>query len=420
VTPKTTHRSRWRDIPWTAVLLTLLVGVTALVPVDPIRDAATLGVMPDARLERSLAYAILGPVSSMFDAMTLFSVQQIIGFTIWAIVLYVAWRIVFRRPVGAVREAVYGVAAFASLLAIYALAVLMPRPMAKLVKTRSDIIAVDFHAHTQYSHDGRPGWSAKDVQDWHTASGYDIAYITDHRTMEGALEGTRLDSGMVGQETKTTILPGLEAFFHGEHVNILNAGARYRGLTTPDLVSINDTSLAYASIIPGVEPVLIETIPGNLDMIIPHTGNSSAGVRAIEIVAGSPRGMTQVKRERDRILRVADSLNLALVAGSDNHGWGKTAPGWTLMRIPGVWRTYAPDSLANLIDDIIRQSGRRGTLVAERTTASASPVALAFTMPVVLWTVTRTLAPPERVAWLAWIWIPVLAGWLTRRRKRIS
>jgi hypothetical protein len=397
-------------------LLTVLLGATALVPVDAIRDAATRGPMPDARLERSVGYTLLGPLSSMFDAMTLFSVQQIIGFTVWAIVLYAVARLISPRRFGVKREAIYGVLAFVALLATYALAVVVPRPMAKLVKTRGDIIAVDFHAHTEHSHDGRPGWSAEDVRDWHTASGFDVAYITDHRTFDGALEGTHLDHPIVGQDPKTTILPGLEVFFHGEHVNVLSAGSRYRGITSADLISINDTALAYASVIPNAEPVLIETIPGNLDMIIPHSGVSSAGVRAIEIVAGSPRGMTQVKRDHDRIVRIADTLNLALVAGSDNHGWGKTAPGWTLMRIPGMWRAYAPESLANVIEAIIRQSGRRGTLVAERTTAGASQVALAFTMPVVVWTVMRTLSPSERVAWLCWIWIPVLVAWLIRRR----
>jgi hypothetical protein len=416
----TARSSRLRSLPWIALLLTLLLGVTALLPADAIRDAATLGPMPDARLERSFGYAILGPVSSMFDAMTLFSVQQIIGFTLWAIGLYVLARVLFRRPVGVKREAVYAVVAFVVLIATYALAVVLPRPMAKLIKTRADIIAVDFHTHTRYSHDGRAGWSAEDVRDWHTASGFDVAYITDHRTFEGALEGTHLDHPLVGQDPKTTILPGLEVFFHGEHVNVLSAGSRYRGLTSTDLISINDTALAYASVIPNAEPVLIETIPGNLDMIIPHSGKSSAGVRAIEIVAGSPRGMTQIKRDHDRIVRIADTFNLALVAGSDNHGWGKTAPGWTLMRIPGMWRAYAPDSLAYIIEAIIRQSARRGTLVAERTTASASPVALAFTLPVVVWTVLRTLSSPERVAWLFWIWIPVIVAWLIRRRTAPS
>ena len=130
----------------------------------------------------------------------------------------------------------------------------------------------------------------------------------------------------------TTLLPGIEAFFHGEHVNLLNVAVRFRGLTTRDLVSVDDTALALASFIANNEPIVIETIPGNLSMIVPHAGPRTAGVRAIEIVAGSPRGMTQVKRDHARIIRIADSLDLALVAGSDNHGWGRTAPGWTLMR----------------------------------------------------------------------------------------
>ena len=406
-------------MPWLPLLLTALLGIAALVPTDPIRNAVDFSPVADARLERSVGYTILGPVSAMFDAMTLFTVEQIYGFTLWAIILYTAWRITLRvlgNRVGWKRETLYALGSFAALVAIYGLAVIMPRPMAKLVKARPDIISVDFHAHTEHSHDGRRGWTAKDVQDWHTASGYDVAYITDHRSFEGAREGLRLDSLIVGQD-KTTILPGLEAFFHGEHINILNAGTRYRGLTTRDLISIEDTALAYASIIPNAEPVLIETIPGNLDMIVPHSGPSSAGVRAIEIVVGAPRGIRQIKRDHDRIVRIADSLNLALVAGTNNHGWGKTAPGWTLLRIPGQWRAYSPDSLANVIDDIIRQSGRRGTLVVERTTASASTLALAFTMPTVIWTVMRTLSSAERVAWLAWIWLPILIAWLIRRRR---
>ena len=401
-------------------MLTLLLAVTAMVPTDAIRNAVNGDLIPDARLERSLGYVILGPISSLFDAMTLFSVQQIIGFTIWAMVVYALARLIWRRPVGFRREALYALVAFAGLLATYALAVIMPRPMAKLVKTRADIVAVDFHSHTSYSHDGRSGWSAEKVRDWHSDGGYDVAYITDHRTLEGARDGTRLDAAIVGQDGKTTMLPGIELFWHGEHVNVLNVGSRYGGITTPDLISLEDTAVAFASSIQNAEPIIIETIPGNLDMIIPHSGPGSAGVRAIEIVAGSPRGMTQVKRDHDRIVRLADSLDLALVVGSDNHGWGRTAPGWTLLRIPGMWRGYRPDSLANIIDDIIRVAGRQGTLVAERTTASASPVALTFTMPVVVWTVMRTLSAPERLAWLAWIWIPTLMAWLIRRRRLSS
>jgi hypothetical protein len=413
--------TRLRRLPIFALLLTLVVALSALFPADAIRNAVDYSAIGDARLDRSIGYVVLGPVSGMFDAMTLFTVGQIIAFTLWAVAAYIAIRI-WRRidaPVPILREARNAAIAFVILIAIYGAAVILPRPMARLVITRLDVIAADFHSHTQASHDGRTGWTAADVRDWHTDGGYQIAYITDHRSFEGVRAGLRLDSAMVGQEG-TTLLPGIEAFYHGEHVNVLNAGARFRGLTTPDLVSVDSSALALSSLIAGVEPVLIETIPGNLDAVLPHHGPQTSGVRAIELVAGSPRGMTQTKRDHDRIVRMADSLNLALVTGSDNHGWGRTAPGWTLLRIPGVWRTYRPDSLANLIDDIIRISGRRGTLVVERRTAPSSQGALVVAGPLVLWTVLRTSTSAERVAWLGWIWVPAAIMWLRRRRSEGS
>ncbi len=42
------------------------------------------------------------------------------------------------------------------------------------------------------------------------------------------------------------LLQGLEAFYSGEHVNVLSAGRRYRGLTTPDLKDIDEQSSALA------------------------------------------------------------------------------------------------------------------------------------------------------------------------------
>jgi hypothetical protein len=411
--------SRLRRLPWLLILLTVLLAISSIIPADAIRNAVDFTAVADARLERSMAYWLLGPISSVFDALTLFSVPQIIGFTLWVFVVYGVSRAVRRRdkPSSAVHEFVYAVVGLVGLLIVYAAAIAMPRPMARLVTTRGGIISVDFHSHTKYSHDGRPGWSATKVRDWHTAAGYDVAYITDHATFDGVAEGIALDSGFVGQGNATTLLPGLEAFFHGEHVNVLNAGVRYLGLTTADYRQVDDQALSLASLINGAEPVLIETIPGNLNNVIPAAGPRTAGVRAIEIVDGSPRGMSQTYRDHDRILGLADSLNLALVAGSDNHGWGRAAPGWTLLKIPGVWRTYKPDSLANMIDEVIRVAGRRGTYVVERTTASRSPIGVAFALPVVAWTVMRTLSSPERIAWLVWLWVPYAIVVLARRRR---
>ena len=390
------------------LILTALLLVAALVPIDPIRDAVDGSAVGDARLDRSFGYIALGPVSSVFDAMTLFTVGQIIAFTVWLMGLYAVTRYLQRRHGGVslAREALFALLAFVALLVVYAAVVLLPRPMARLILNRSDVIAVDFHSHTRYSHDGRPGWSAADVRDWHADAGYNAAYITDHATFDGVNEGILLDTTVAGHGT--LLFPGLEAFYHGEHVNILNAGVRYKGLTTADFREVDDQSLAIASRIPGLEPVLIETMPGNLAKVIPAHGPGTAGVRAIEIVDGSPRGMSQTRRDHDLIVHLADSLDLALVAGTDNHGWGRATAGWTLLRLQG-WRGYAPDGMTRDIETILRVAGRAGTHVIERTTASAAPFAVAMTLPAVVWTVMRTLSSGERMAWLIWFW----AIWLT-------
>ena len=403
-----------RRFPWIPVALTLLVIVGMMLPLDPIRDAVTRGPVTDARLERGFWYSALGPISSGLDALTLFTVGQIIGFTLWVFGLYGFWRFFARRrsPVAWSVEGWYAALALLSLCVVYAAAAILKRPMAQLIITRTDAIAVDFHSHTKYSHDGRWDWTAADVADWHDDAGFNVAYITDHATLDGARDGARLDSTVAGQGTM--LLPGIEAFYYGEHVNLLSAGTRYRGVTTADLRDIDTSSLRLASLIPNLEPVLVHTIPGKLAAIHAAQGPSTTGVRAIEIVDGSPRGMSQARRDHDLIVHIADSLDLALVAGSDNHGWGRVAPGWTLVRIPN-WRGYAPNLLADEIEKIIRLARRRGTLVVERTTANASPLGVALAFPVVAVTVARTLSGSEQLAWIFWIWIPWLAFQLRRR-----
>ena len=100
--------------------------------------------------------------------------------------------------------------------------------MASLTVSDETVLAADFHSHTNASHDARGGWTDDDVRDWHRDAGYDVAYITDHRSFAGAERGVASNPPEAGQGTM--LLQGIEAMFHGEHVNVLNAGRRYNGL----------------------------------------------------------------------------------------------------------------------------------------------------------------------------------------------
>lgn len=424
----------YKRVPWVAVVATLLVLLSAAFAKSPIRDAVTLGVVEEAHLEHSVGYLAIAPLSEILDTITLLGARQHVAVILALIVIYVAvrmWKVRSQRDADettptrsrVLREAAYAGVFLLVIVLTYAAALVLPRPMASLAPEASDVlITVDFHSHTQYSHDGRPGWDASDVRGWHRAAGFDAAYISDHRTVEGAELGLADNPAEAGQGTM--ILQALEAGWRGEHVNILGANRAYKGLTTADLRDVDEQALALASLIANHEPIVIETLPADLSKIVPASGPGTAGIRAIEIVDGSPRGLDQTRIMRSRIVHLSDSLNLAMVTGSDNHGWGRVAPGWTLLIVPG-WRGMKTDSLEFAIERAIRL-GHDATRVVERRVAGelngGNALELTLTLPLVTWGMLTTLSTDERVVWLIWVWAVVLAVRLTtewRRRRRL-
>ena len=409
-----------RRIPWWAVAVTLAVIVTAAFAAEPIRDAVTLEGVGEAHLELSPGYIALAPLSAILDTVTLLAIPQHIAVVLWIIGVHVVWRLLASSAKPDARREIIGAATLlGAIVATYAAAAFLPRPMAALTVSDETVLAADFHSHTEASHDGRKGWTDDDVRDWHRGAGYDVAYITDHRSFSGAERGVASNPPVAGQGTM--ILQGIEAVFRGEHVNILNAGRRYKGLLTADLGDVDEQALQMASIIPPTTPVLIETIPGNLDKV-PAAGQelgSGGGVQAIEVVDGSPRGLTQSHRDRARIDTLIGKLNLAPVSGSDNHGYGRAASAWTLMRIPG-WRGMTGDSLSRRIEEVLRNGRKDATRVAERRLAeSTTPTSVALAGPAVAWRMLTMLSADERVMWIVWTWAIVLIVAIVRRRRRM-
>ncbi len=410
-----------RRVPWWAVVVTLLVFVSAAFAVNPVRDALTFEPVGEVRLDLSPGYIVLAPLSAILDTITLLTVPQHISVVLWIVAAYAAWRLWASSEMPNVRREIIGAGALlGSIIILYAAAAFLPRPMASLAISDETVLAIDFHSHTNASGDARGNWTDDDVREWHRDAGFDVAYITDHRSFAGAERGIASNPPEAGQGTM--ILQGIEAIYKGEHVNILNAGRRYKGLLTPDLGDVDEQSLEMTSIIPATTPVLIETIPGNLDRV-PAAGpelGAGGGVQAIEIVDGSPRGLTQSRRDRARIDTLVNKLNLAVVAGSDNHGYGRAAPAWTLMRIEG-WRGMTGDSLARRIEEVIRNGRHNASRVAERRIAdSNTPTSVLLAGPAVAWRMLTALSSDERVMWIVWTWAIVAIVAVVRRRVRAS
>lgn len=409
------------------MLSSALVVLGALAATPPVRDVVTRQHVPEVRLAHSPAYLLLSPVWDVLDHLTLLTVPQHVALLVSLLLVAGAWRfmrlrsrahrgVAPSRPAGhaALRELLFIGAFLLAFVAVYAYGAVGPRPMAELVRGERAVLAVDVHAHTRHSHDGRPGWSAEDVREWHQAAGFDAVYISDHRTFDGVIEAQGNNPRQAGE--RTIVLSALEAVYRGEHVNILSAGRKYAGITTDDLRDVDTAAVTLASLIPGAEPVLVQTFPGDFEEITPAGGPGTPGIRAIEIIDGAPRGLRQTRANRERIARLADSLDIALVAGSNNHGWGRTAPGWTLFRIEG-WQQMSAPELADHLEHTLRQGGRAATRVVERVGTETEGPLLVATLPALVWRITTTLSLPQRVSWLVWIWLAAGVRAAVRRRR---
>ena len=387
------------------------------------RDAATHQPFPPATLHHPPGYLIGAPLFGLWDTLSLLTVSQHYVVLATLVLLYLACRLVAARatrpPLAPhlTREALFAVAALAALLAFYAAAALIPRPMAAIRLASPDLVAVDFHSHTNHSHDGWSLFTAARNRAWHEAGGFHAAYITDHYTWAGVDEALPANPARAGD--RTVLLSGMEVRLRDRHTNILGDRTRYLFALDSTWHHLDPDSMAAAHDRGAGPPTMLYTLPGALDQIVPLGPGTPAGVIGVELSDGAPRGLEQVRSQRAEILALADAMDLAVVAGANHHGWGRTVAAWSVMRLPG-WRDMSPDQLGSAIEGALHRERRRAVTVVERRVPyhDGSAVKLAATVPLLLWSHFRTLNPWQRVSWLAWsaVWVAVRVR--TSRRAR--
>lgn len=418
-----------QSIPRTPLALLALVVLSALFATPPLHDAATATPVPSAHLHQPFTYLLLAPLFGIWDTLSLLTVSQHYAVLATVILLYVARRVYAvrtgRRQLAAdpdtatdvahpgftltlaVLELSGAVFFLVALLAFYAAAVFLPRPMVALRLDDPDLIAVDFHSHTNHSHDGWSRFTAERNRAWHEAGGFGAAYITDHYTWAGVDEAAPANPARAGE--RTVMLSGMEVRLRDRHVNLLGDRDRYVFALDSTRHHLDPDSIA-AAWERGAPPVtMLYTIPGPLDQVVPRAPGSPAGVVGIELSDGAPRGLEQVKAERAKILALADSMDLAVVAGSNLHGWGRTVAAWSVMRVP-AWREMSPGELGRAIEEVLHRDRRRAVTVVERRIPyhDGSRAALALTAPWLLWEHFRMLTLAERGSCVAWIGILVM------------
>ena len=385
----------------------IAVAFSALFAVPPLRDAATHLPVAGAAPHHPLGYLLGAPLFGIWDTLTLLAVSQHYAVLGTLILLYIGCRLLAARrrriarpaarrapPAAAAppptplhriaREVLRAALALAALLAFYAAAALIPRPMAGIRLASPDDLAVDFHSHTNHSHDGWSLFTAARNRAWHEAGGFGAAYITDHYTWGGVAEALPANPARAGD--RTVLLSGIEVRLRNRHTNLLGGPPRYLFALDSTRHHLDPDSIAAAAERGEPPPTMLYTIPGPLDQVVPLAPGSPAGVVAVELSDGAPRGLEQVRSQRAQILALADSMDLAVVAGSNLHGWGRTVAAWSVMRIPG-WREMSPEELGGAIEAGLHRERRRAVTVVERRVPyhGGSAVMAAVTAPVLAW-----------------------------------
>lgn len=424
------------------------VFLAAIYPADALRDAATHAPVHFADLDRPLSYLIGAPLFGLWDTLTLLTLTQHMAVLASLVLIYLLRRIFARRGRGglmrrAAAEVLRAVVALICLLAFYVMGVLLPRPMTGLRMDEPELVAVDFHSHTNHSHDEAsrtiaeidwlvfgplldplfdrwPTFTAAANRSWHQDAGFGAAYVTDHYTWAGVDDATASNPARPGAAGHTLLLSGAELRLHDGYANVLGGRERYVFALDSTWHYLDADSLAADQARGGRPPTLLHVLVHRIPLgeVVAFGPESPAGVVGIELSNGGLE-LEQVRAERREILALADSLDLAVVAGSNNHGWSWTAPAWSVMEVPG-WRDMTPRRMEDAIEGVLHEERHEAVTVVERRMPyhGGSYVLMAVTLPWVLWEHFRMLAPQERISWLAWAVVTALVVQVVPRRER--
>lgn len=368
-----------------ACLLALLVLVTAAVSLPALLDAVTGAAPANADLSRPLAYVAFAPLSDTFDALTFLSLARAQALLVtWALGL-AAWGALRR---GTTRERVRrGLLGPVVVVLFAGGTVVLPRPVPALVTTDSSATVIDYHAHTDASHDGRTilgGWSVQDLARWHAAQGFGAAYVTDHNIVFNR----RITTPIV-------LLPGVEWSVFGQHVVALG---ETRALDRTPYLADTPAMLKLFAALHQQGAIAVASIPEywehhreDLDQFV------AAGVDGFEIVNCAPKAIGFPAGARRDVTELARAHDLLVTGASDNHGWGKVTCVWNLTHAGA--RGFAANHVI-----------ARSLAMAQGTAASWTA---GFSQP---WLMLRGLTWSERASWLTWIALYLIYMSVPRRK----
>jgi hypothetical protein len=355
------------------------------------------------------SYLVLSPLYSLWDGVAMLSMSRLEGFLLGLALLYLACsivrlirrrRLVLREEGGALLAAVVALAAF--ILG----GLISHRPTLELVGTERDAAVVDFHSHTNASHDVRgtamARFDTKKNLAWHERGGFDAVFITDHNTT----------AGLVPADEPVTQCRGREVSAWKAHIVLLggevdSVRGPYRRDWSGLRLLLADADTLYGSLSVASIPEYERNHWGRLDSLV------AAGIDGFEIVNASPKANELTRARRDTVIDLARRTGTFVVGVTDHHGWGATNMVWSLVDVPG-WRARRDRLCAGIIHAL--RGGFPAVTVVERHRLRPDSWWPTWLTPLgVVWETWRGMGWAVTGAWLMWIW----ALWIVGRTRHL-
>jgi hypothetical protein len=406
------------------LVLSGLLLCARIASVPALQDPVTGSAHGSAYLNIPLTYLILAPLFTLWDGVSMLSMRRLIGFLIGLLALYVLWRIagaVRSRPrkrrlgLSIVREAGVLAGSVSLLFGFIAVGLVWHRPMLSLAGTNPGDVVVDFHSHTNVSHDVRNTWmrgfDLEANRRWHARAGFDAVFITDHNVIQLPVVSRQLSvasrqSPGLSHEAPTVLCPGIEVSVWRAHVVLLgdtlpvdrSSYKSHEGL----LALLRSSDSVFGALSLASLPEYRRYHWNRLDSL------AAAGLDGFEIVNASPKANELTRAEVNHVIHVARTHNRFVAGVSDSHGWGATSMVWNLVAAD---RT-SPDLCAGVLDRL--RTGISAVRVIERHRLRPDDWWPIWLTPLgVVWETWRSMGWELTAAWLLWIW-----GWTWAFRPR--
>lgn len=281
-------------------------------------------------------------------------------------------------------------------VALLLLVIFLPFPAITIDPGDEELVLVNLHSHTYYSHDGLI--SPSRLLQWHRRNGFDAFFLTEHnhhgRTLALAAAQARGEL-----PAKPLILAGHE-YSGSNHLLLLGLTRDFDSKDYSDRAAVDSAhSQGGAVVLPH--------------WFSPHRNTRplaeylAMGIDGVEIV-NQGEGLYYPEAALQQLRLAAANHGLLLTGNADYHGYGPTCLVWNALRIPG-WRQMERAEAGQAILEVLRRRDQTRLEVLIYRDRTAIPAGRQWLSPwITALDYFRSLRCPQLLSWL--VWAAMLAG----------